>query len=149
MSGTLVVTCKHARLFRDTEFIGKMDPYVIVELGAIKKKTKTHNSGGKKPQWDETFKFQRKAETEITFTVMDEDVTSDDHVGSGTLFLDDIFKKGKFKDFIKLQYKGKEAGQLFVEIEWLGAGGGGTVGQVVYMQNPLMNQMAMGLQQQY
>jgi Ca2+-dependent lipid-binding protein len=79
-------------------------------------------------------------------TVFDEDVTSDDHVGSTVLFLEDVFKKGVLKDWIKIDYKGKEAGQVNVEIEFYAensAGVGG--GQGMGGQMNMGGQMPMGM----
>ncbi len=116
--GTLFVNCKTAKLFRDTEFFGKMDPYVKCIFGTEQKKTKTHQNAGKNPRWEETLKFKVNKESEIKFVIMDEDVTSDDHVGDAVYFLDDVFKKGTLNETIKLQYKGKIAGHLEVELQF-------------------------------
>jgi Ca2+-dependent lipid-binding protein len=51
-------------------------------------------------------------EEQITISVYDEDTVTDDFIGNSVMFLDEIKKKGKFNDWIKLQYKGKEAGQI-------------------------------------
>ena len=82
-----------ALLTRDTDTFSNMvrlsstqDPYVIIEVGGIKKKTKTHKEGGKKPHWDDVFTFQPK-ETKMTIKVMDKDTLSDDLVGSTTIDL--------------------------------------------------------------
>lgn len=41
-----------ARLSRDTETFGKMDPYFQVLFEKKKIRTKTHEKGGKEPKWD-------------------------------------------------------------------------------------------------
>jgi hypothetical protein len=46
----LVIEPKTARLFRDTETFGKMDPYVKFTCGSSSKKTKTHTNGGKQKE---------------------------------------------------------------------------------------------------
>jgi Ca2+-dependent lipid-binding protein len=44
-------------LLRDTEAMGKMDPFIqIVYLGK-KYRTKTINEGGKNPKWNETIEI--------------------------------------------------------------------------------------------
>ena len=50
--GAMILTVRQAQLFRDTETFGKMDPFVVLEYRGQKFKTKTHNSGGKNPQWN-------------------------------------------------------------------------------------------------
>lgn len=87
-----------------------MDPYVVVNIEGNKQKTKTHNSGGKNPRWEETLRFKITKEQEMKIAVYDEDMTSDDLVGETTMFLDDIKKKGHHQEWVKIQYKGKEAG---------------------------------------
>jgi hypothetical protein len=42
-----------AKLLRDTEIIGKMDPFVILEYSGKNYRTKVHLSGGKHPKWEE------------------------------------------------------------------------------------------------
>jgi|LakMenEpi03Aug12_release.lakeMendotaPanAssembly.Ray.scaffolds.fasta_scaffold2896818_2 hypothetical protein len=57
------------------------DPYTIVELGSEKRKTRTHQEGGKKPTWNDLFTFNNPKANMIKFTVMDEDMMTDDLVG--------------------------------------------------------------------
>lgn len=54
---------------------------------------------------------------------MDEDVGKDDYVGSTTLNLNDYFFKGKQVTWIPLDYKGKKAGDILMEIEFFPQGG--------------------------
>jgi Ca2+-dependent lipid-binding protein len=42
-----------AKLLRDTEIIGKMDPFVVLEYSGKKYRTKVHQGGGKHPKWEE------------------------------------------------------------------------------------------------
>lgn len=46
-SGTLVVKPLNAKLSRDTEFMGKMDPYCVVKLGNETRKTREHTDAGR------------------------------------------------------------------------------------------------------
>jgi len=73
-----------------------MDPYVEIELGSLKQRTKVHNSGGKNPRWEETLKFKVINETELKLSVFDKDLTSDDLVGNTIVFLDEVKKQGKY-----------------------------------------------------
>ena len=113
----LIVEPKTARLFRDTETFGKMDPYVKVQVGSTIKKTKTHSDGGKTPSWTDALTLDiTGTEDSVTLTVYDEDIGKDDFVGSGVLMLSGLLKTGSYKDWLSLQYKGKEAGELYVEV---------------------------------
>ena len=52
------------------------------------------------------------SESELSITVMDEDTVTDDLVGECTVFLDLIKQKQKVQEWYKLEYKGREAGQI-------------------------------------
>lgn len=55
MAGALNFQIVDAELYRDTEVISKMDPYVIIRYGGRDVKTSTKNEAGKRPVWNETF----------------------------------------------------------------------------------------------
>ncbi len=44
-------------LLRDTEAIGKMDPFIQVVYLGKKYRTKTIHEGGKNPKWNETIEI--------------------------------------------------------------------------------------------
>eukprot|EP00826_Nyctotherus_ovalis_P057018 TRINITY_DN7789_c0_g3_i2.p1 TRINITY_DN7789_c0_g3~~TRINITY_DN7789_c0_g3_i2.p1 ORF type:complete len:143 (-),score=30.51 TRINITY_DN7789_c0_g3_i2:246-674(-) len=128
LTGRLIVKAARAKLTRDTEFLGllrplpnsKMDPYVKIQLGNTTFRTKTHKDASKLPSWFDVFEFKRATEQVLEFHMLDEDVVSDDLVGSGVLSLENICVPcgKKFSDSIKLTYKGKGAGELFVEVDF-------------------------------
>lgn len=41
---------------RDTEMVGKMDPYVVFYVGDNSCKTEVHKDGGKAPVWKQNLK---------------------------------------------------------------------------------------------
>jgi hypothetical protein len=45
-SGTLWVKPQTGKLTRDTDYFGKMDPYVIVRMGGNSQRTKEDHNGG-------------------------------------------------------------------------------------------------------
>ena len=51
--GKLCLTISEANLTRDTEWIGKMSPYVIFSYKGKEFKTKASKREGKHPQWNE------------------------------------------------------------------------------------------------
>lgn len=69
--GILLISPKTAKLTRNTDFFSKMDPYVVVTVGDLTKKTKTHNYGGKNPKWDQTLKFKLTGQNFFTISVYD------------------------------------------------------------------------------
>jgi Ca2+-dependent lipid-binding protein len=53
ISGTLLLSVVEAKLARDTEFIGKMDPFAVVQYKQQKFKTKVKDEAGDNPVWNE------------------------------------------------------------------------------------------------
>ncbi len=49
--GLLKIKVFKAKLKRDTEFFGDMDPYVVFTVDKKKVKTSVHENGGKRPNW--------------------------------------------------------------------------------------------------
>lgn len=81
-----------ANLIRDTEAIGKMDPFVTIELAKQKKRTSVKDEAGKTPVWDEVYSLPvMNPNDPLKLTVLDEDVTTDDIVGSASV---DLHEKG-------------------------------------------------------
>lgn len=112
----IIVEPKTARLYRDLDTFGKMDPYVTIQCGGDKAKSKTHNGGGKNPSWKDALSIKAKDDT-MTLTVWDKDVGKDDFVGSTAIDLNKIqMGGGVLKDWISIYHKGKEAGQVYCEI---------------------------------
>ena len=54
-AGTLTIKVIQGKLYRDTEWGGEMDPYVVIEYNGAKMKTFVHDNGGKNPVWNHTF----------------------------------------------------------------------------------------------
>ena len=69
-------------LLRDTEAIGKMDPFIeIVYLGK-KYRTKTIHEGGKNPKWNESLEIHIESiQDKIKIICYDEDSIDNDLVG--------------------------------------------------------------------
>ena len=58
MHKTLIVTVKSARYMKNTELLGKQDPYLVVFTNkdpTSKSRTKVHDNGGEHATWNETF----------------------------------------------------------------------------------------------
>jgi len=82
MKGKLTITVIEAKELKDTELIGKMDPYTTVEIGKEKFKTKVQKKAGKTPHWNQTFIFNLEGkEDALHVNVFDEELISDDHIG--------------------------------------------------------------------
>lgn len=125
LTGKLIIKPVRARLTRDTEWFGyvfanrsKMDPYVRIECGMQRYKTKTHSNAGKNPSWYDIFEMQRTNEDTIYFHVYDEDVGKDDHVGTATFSVGQLLALPSyhFTGNIPLYYKSKSSGEIYVDI---------------------------------
>ena len=115
MSGKLTLTVIEAKLTRDTEAFGKMDPFVKVTIGAKTVKTKVKEDAGKEPVWNETFEFTvDHKEDDIFLEIHEEDAFSDDFIGDATfrisaLCQDDPESSG-IQEWFEIKYEGKSAG---------------------------------------
>ena len=63
----IIVKPISAQLTKDKDTFGKsvpyffiifQDPYCVIKIGQERQRTKTHNGGGKSPQWMDTLQFQ-------------------------------------------------------------------------------------------
>ena len=95
-----------------------MDPYVVMEFGKQRLKTKTHKNAGKKPSWHEVFEMQRTTEETLLLHVYDQDVGKDDHVGSGSISINYLMSLPSYRycGNVTLTYKGKTAGELYIDV---------------------------------
>ncbi|XP_004300766.1 PREDICTED: elicitor-responsive protein 3-like [Fragaria vesca subsp. vesca] len=96
--GTLDVHLMNAKGLKNTEFFGKMDPYVIIQCKNQEKRSKVATSQGSKPVWNEKFVFRvTEGVTELKLTIMDKDTAvRDDFVGELSIPLKTLFQEGKF-----------------------------------------------------
>merc|ERR1711957_917450 len=100
------ITLVEAKLTRDTEFFGKMDPFCVLQVRQAIFKTAVKMDAGKTPVWNETFDVQV------------EDVTSNDAIGSFEAKLSALCVPGGLDDWFTISYKGKSAGQVHVKSQW-------------------------------
>ena len=128
----IIVRVVEARHLKDTDLIGRSDPYCEVRLSSgdyrnFQRTRKIH--GSTNPRWDEEFTFntQRPESDQVILTLYDHDyITSDDSLGSATfsvaqcmrvpvvdVWLDvrhpkDIERKGKGQVHVIARYKPKD-----------------------------------------
>ena len=81
------VLIKSAELLRDTQAVGKMDPFAQCLVGDVFSKTAVKDQAGKSPVWDENLPFTLESipANDIGFVIKDKDMTSDDLVGESKL----------------------------------------------------------------
>ena len=118
------MTVIEARLTRDTETFGKMDPYVKIQTRQQQLRTKTKNSAGKTPVWNETFNIDVKyVGDDMTLIVYDEDPGADDKVGEATFKLSALCVGNGIDEWFQIAHKGKSAGQVHLKSVWKAGGG--------------------------
>ena len=100
-----------AKLIRDTEMFGKMDPYVVVEYRGEQWKTPIKESAGKTPVWNHTFHINIKyIGDDLSLKCMDKDVMKDDTVGTCMFKASSVCVPGGMDDWFEIHHKGKSAG---------------------------------------
>ncbi|GLU05771.1 hypothetical protein SLE2022_228520 [Rubroshorea leprosula] len=94
--GTLELLLVSAKGLENTDFLSKMDPYVILTCRSQEQKSSVAAGKGSDPEWNETFEFSiAEGVTEIKLKIMDRDhLTSDDFVGEATISLRALFEEG-------------------------------------------------------
>jgi hypothetical protein len=118
MAGVLIIKPLSAKLTRDTEFFGKMDPYCVARLGRTTQKTAVAKKAGKLPFWRDQLVFRKKTEEEVVFEVWDADTaTADDLVGEARIMLR-VIGTEPWEDWLTLKYRGRTAGKLRVYMEF-------------------------------
>lgn len=116
MASTLLVNLVSAKLTRDTETFGNMDPYCKVSLGAQIKRSQVRNSAGKTPAWHQILAFSRTMEDSIRIEVWDKDLVTDDLVGTAVCSLEAAGPGQKATLELPLMYENQAAGTIIVEI---------------------------------
>ena len=93
---SLTVAPIAATIAKDTDLVGKMDPYVTIEVAGKTERTKTVEAGGKTPRWAERFTFPCNQNDTITLRIYDDDVGPDDFIGELRLSVLEVLAQGGF-----------------------------------------------------
>ncbi|XP_022732803.1 elicitor-responsive protein 3 [Durio zibethinus] len=95
--GTLEVVLVSAKGLENTDFLSKMDPYVILVCRTQEQKSSVASGKGSDPVWNENFVFNvSEGVSELKLKIMDSDFGShDDFVGEATIPLEPVFVEGK------------------------------------------------------
>jgi len=143
-AGLLVVEIVKGVGMRKTDWLGKSDPYVMLELGGVapvSRRGTTHKGGGEDCVFDEEFSLDVADAGSILLKVFDEDVGVDDLIGECRIDLLEVMRKGVVDTIYELSYEktvgclgvGKRgskklrlnAGQLHVVLTFFGGNIGG------------------------
>lgn len=115
--GNIVIRPIQANFTRDTDLIGKMDPFIIAMMGNQKHRGNVVQDGGKTPFFNDTFVFTRGQEKSVFLEIRDkDDMTANDLIGISEIPLGRIeLSGGKLVDWFSVYYKKQPAGQIMVE----------------------------------
>ncbi|MCE3052161.1 hypothetical protein HAX54_051731 [Datura stramonium] len=111
----LEVTVVSCNKLKDTEWISRQDPYVCLEYGSTKFRTRTCTDGGKNPTFQEKFVFTLiEGLREINVVVWNSNaLTYDDFIGSGKIQLQKVLSMGYDDTAWPIQTKtGRHAGEV-------------------------------------
>ncbi|EEF29232.1 Elicitor-responsive protein, putative [Ricinus communis] len=107
--GTLEVELLNAKGLRGTDFLGKIDPYVIIHYRSQERKSSVARDDGGSPAWNEklTFKVEYPGQGDdykLIFNIMDHDTFSaDDFIGQATIYVKDLLELGVENGVAELQ----------------------------------------------
>lgn len=105
-----------AEIYRDTDFIGKMECYLKIKHGKKLYQGPISMIKGTSPQWNESYGFVSNASDDITLELFDYDrLKKDDHIGEASIDLFRISKNGEKNKWESIYYKGKLSGKIYIE----------------------------------
>ncbi|KAH7548109.1 hypothetical protein ACOSP7_032560 [Xanthoceras sorbifolium] len=99
-TGLMEVQLVGAKGLKDTDFLGKSDPYVVIQYKTQQRKSSVVRGQGKNPTWNEKFTFKvdypgSGAPYKIILNIMDKDTFSkDDFLGQATIYVEDLLARG-------------------------------------------------------
>ncbi|KAK7399238.1 hypothetical protein VNO78_10417 [Psophocarpus tetragonolobus] len=94
--GSLEVFLVNAKGLENTDFLCKMDPYVILMCRTQEQKSSVASGQGSEPDWNENFIFNvSEGVSDLRLKIMDSDsTTAHDLVGEVTIPLNALFSEG-------------------------------------------------------
>lgn len=119
LRGTLTVKPLCAKLFRDLDALGSLDPYCSVKVGGQTQRSVVASGSSKFPSWSDSLILKVRGEDTITVGVWDKDSTfTDELVGEATFPLSRLGSSLKFEDWVDLENSGRPAGQIRLSIQF-------------------------------
>ncbi|KAL6616359.1 hypothetical protein ACP70R_038629 [Stipagrostis hirtigluma subsp. patula] len=98
--GVLEVHLVDAKGLSGSDFLGKLDPYVIVQYRSQERKSSVARDQGRNPCWNEVFKFQinssaANVQHKLILRILDNDhFSNDDFLGEATIDVTDVISLG-------------------------------------------------------
>lgn len=124
--GTLIVKPLTAKLTYDTEWFGRMDPYVRITLGGTIQKSGVAKDQGKNPNWNDTLTFRANGEQQMKIELYDkDDISKDDFIAEAMIPLFNVYSQRTVNNWFPVTRKGRSAGQVMLILEFYPDGGAG------------------------
>jgi len=118
-AGKLLVTVVEARVEKDLNTFGDMDPYVEIEHRMERFKTKVVKNGGKEPQFNEQFTYDVKyIGDDFTMRLMNKNTIMQDELMGETIIKISSLCIPDFDDWYQVSVKGVKAGAIRFRAEW-------------------------------
>lgn len=98
--GIMEVMLLDAKGLADTDFLGKIDPYVLIQYRRQEQESSVARGQGGTPAWNEKFSFKVEYpnaddQYKLILKIMDKDTFSaDDFLGQATIYLKDLLALG-------------------------------------------------------
>lgn len=129
------VTPITAVINKDTDLIGKMDPYVEVTVNGVSQRTNVVKSGGRNPSWNQTLYFNAQPNDNIIFRIYDKDtLTRDDFIGEVCVPMNEVvYNRGELNKSYPIM-SAKNGGYLTALIRVSGGNYGNYGGYPMYAQ---------------
>ncbi|XP_068667668.1 elicitor-responsive protein 1-like [Aristolochia californica] len=99
-SGILEAQLVDARGLCSTDFLNKIDPYVLIQYKTQERKSSVARGQGSNPVWNEKFTFLVDYpgdgnQCKLVFKIMDKDTFSrDDLVGEASMYIEELLAQG-------------------------------------------------------
>ncbi|KAL5733218.1 hypothetical protein ACOSP7_032559 [Xanthoceras sorbifolium] len=107
--GFMEVVLISAKGLQDTDFLGDIDSYVLIQYKSQQRESSVARGQGGNPTWNEkfTFKVEYPAsgdQYKLILKIMDQDTfSSDDFLGQATIYVEDLLALGAENGTSKLQ----------------------------------------------
>ncbi|KAI3721190.1 hypothetical protein L2E82_32196 [Cichorium intybus] len=98
--GVLEVNLVDARGLKGSDFLNKIDPYVLIQYRSQEHKSLIAKGRGSNPRWNQKFTFRVEYpgaddQPKLLLKIMDHDTfSSDDYLGQTTIHLKELFEFG-------------------------------------------------------
>ncbi|KAF9124305.1 hypothetical protein BG015_005114 [Linnemannia schmuckeri] len=122
--GELIIVPIQGRDLPNRERFGKQDPFILFKLGNVSKRSSTDVRGGQRPRWKDDqinikmYESDAKDATSLYVTCLDEDHQKNDFIGNCVINLAKVLDYGEHDDWFELTFKGREAGELQLQLTY-------------------------------